>query len=259
MRQRDGHVDDALGEEVHAQDGVVLHAHQRDAVDGVDVEAAQADLVQVGHEPELHAVAPTVVDDAHDRFVRRAGQGDDHLRDALLVDDALELVRACPGGGSGRSRASPSVARKPATCVAEMRPPGERLHDHAPDRVVADDQGALHADAALVQHAQHPQADGAAEDHQHGHQHPGEDQRQARFGRVAHERRAGEQQHDRQPSRGEDRRQVVQRAGGARQAVQPAQGEDERERRATARSAAADTRRARRSCRDRASRTRPRR
>ena len=34
-----------------------------------------------------------VVDDAHDRLVRRARQGDDDLVDALLVDDPFELVR----------------------------------------------------------------------------------------------------------------------------------------------------------------------
>src|SRR5206468_4581289 len=67
--QRDNDVDDPFHEEIHAEDGVVLHTHQRNAIDGVNVEAAQTDLVQVGHKAELHAVASTVIDDAHDGFV----------------------------------------------------------------------------------------------------------------------------------------------------------------------------------------------
>ena len=72
---------------------MVLHAHQRNAVDRVDVQATQADLVQVGHEAELDAVAAAVIDDAHDRFVGGAGQGDDDLVDVLLVNHPFELVR----------------------------------------------------------------------------------------------------------------------------------------------------------------------
>ena len=48
---------------------MVLHAHQRDAVDRIDVEPSQADLVQVRDESELDAVVSTVIDDAHDRLV----------------------------------------------------------------------------------------------------------------------------------------------------------------------------------------------
>ena len=48
---------------------MILHAHQRDAVDRVNVKAAKAHLVQVGHKPELDAVPPTVRDDAHDGLV----------------------------------------------------------------------------------------------------------------------------------------------------------------------------------------------
>src|SRR5437867_4180606 len=39
-----------------------------------------------------------VIDDAHDCFVGRTGQRDHHLGDALLVDDALELVRRDSAG-----------------------------------------------------------------------------------------------------------------------------------------------------------------
>ncbi len=80
-----------------------------------------------------------------------------------------------------------------------------------------------------MQPTDEPQADGSTQNHQQGDQHPGEDQRQARFGRIAHERRSGEQDHDRHAGGGEDGGKIVERAGGARQAIQAAQPKDEGE------------------------------
>src|SRR5262249_37736511 len=162
-------------------------------VDRVDIEAAKAHLVEIRNQPELHAVASTMIDDAHDGFVRRAWQGDNDLRDAVLVDDAFKLV--------GRAEATEPTevglavgSQKANDLIAQMRPPGERLHDHAADSVVADDKRADDAQAMLMEYAQHPQADPSAEEDQQRDQSPREDQRQARFGGIANEGRSGEQQ-----------------------------------------------------------------
>ncbi len=113
--------------------------------------------------------------------------------------------------------------------VAQMRSRGQGLHDHAADGVVADDQRARHADAALMQFADEPQAHGSAKDDQQGDEHPGEDQREPRLSRISDERRSGKEDHDRHTRGSEDCRKIVKRARGAWQAIQPAQPEDEGE------------------------------
>src|SRR5262249_43512883 len=55
-----GDVENALDQKIQPEDRVLLHAHQRDAADGVDIDAAQTHLVQVRDEAELDALAPTV-------------------------------------------------------------------------------------------------------------------------------------------------------------------------------------------------------
>ena len=224
-RERDQHVDRALGEEIQAFDGGILHADQRDAADRVHVQAAQADLIQVGDEPELHTVSSAVIDDAHDGLVRRARQGDHDLRDPFLVDHPLELV------GSPQSTESSKVGfaigcQEACHHEAEVRPTGQGLHDHAPDRVVAHDERALDAKAALVQHSKDPQPVGAAEHDEQRDQRPGKDERQPRLGGVTDEGGAREQDHQREPGNREDGRQVVQRTCGAWESIQPAHRQD---------------------------------
>ena len=128
---------------------------------------------------------------------------------SLLADDPLQLIR----------RAEPSEATEVAVAlgrqetshrVAEVRPIGQRLHDHPSDGAIADHQGRSDADAVSMERAEAPQVRRAAEHDQQRHQPPGEDQRQPRLGLVANERRGREQDHQRHARDGEDGGQVVQ-------------------------------------------------
>ena len=62
---------------------VSLHAEQRDAVDGVQVDAVEAQLVEIGHQLEAEAVALAVVAHAQDLAVKDGRQGNDDLVHAV--------------------------------------------------------------------------------------------------------------------------------------------------------------------------------
>ena len=214
-------VDRPLGHGVPAQDRDVLEPDQRDPADGVHVDPAQAHLVQVRHQLEADLPLAAVIDDPQDRGVRRRRQRHDHLVDPLLAGQPLDVVEAAQVAEPPEV-AGPVVVHEADDLVPQVGSGGQALHDDPAEVVAADYQHPLHADAPLVQQRRDELDQRPPRHHEHGRQHPGQDERQARRGRVAKQRDAGEDRHRRQRRAPDHARDVVEPLRAPPLAVEPA-------------------------------------